>query len=210
MFDWLKTILGENYTDEIDQKVSKEIGKAFVPRSDFNEKNEKAKQLDAALKEAEKQIAERDKQLETLKESGAEGETLKAQLAEMEKANKEAEKARKKELEEAQAAHAAELTKLKRQTETREFMQKHQFVNDLTRDALMTAVETALDDPTNAGKSRQDILDSLTMGEDGKPRPDIFKQPDSPYKLVIPPAGGSGTPDAGEMKFNFTGVRPRQ
>lgn len=28
MLEWLKPILGEGYTDEIDDKISKEIGKA--------------------------------------------------------------------------------------------------------------------------------------------------------------------------------------
>ena len=30
MLDWLKTILGEAYSEKIDKKVSDEIGKAFV------------------------------------------------------------------------------------------------------------------------------------------------------------------------------------
>lgn len=37
MLEWLKTILGDAYTEEIDKKVSEEIGKNFVARADFNE-----------------------------------------------------------------------------------------------------------------------------------------------------------------------------
>lgn len=56
MLEWLKTILGEQYTDDIDKKVSAEIGKVFVSKTDFNTLNETKKTL-------EKQIGERDKQL---------------------------------------------------------------------------------------------------------------------------------------------------
>ena len=51
MLDWLKEILGESWTDEIDKKVSDEIGKGFVSRSDFNTKNEELKTAKATLKE---------------------------------------------------------------------------------------------------------------------------------------------------------------
>ena len=34
--EWLKTILGDKYTPEIDTAVSQEIGKGFVSRTDFN------------------------------------------------------------------------------------------------------------------------------------------------------------------------------
>lgn len=62
MLDWLKTILGEAYSEEIDKKVSEEIGKNFVARADFNTLNTEKKALADTVKE-------RDKQLETLKAS---------------------------------------------------------------------------------------------------------------------------------------------
>lgn len=37
--DWLKPILGDTYSDELDGKISAEIGKHFVSREDFNVKN---------------------------------------------------------------------------------------------------------------------------------------------------------------------------
>lgn len=52
MLDWLKDILGEQYTEDIDKKVSSEIGKAFVARSDFNAANEAKKGLEAQLADA--------------------------------------------------------------------------------------------------------------------------------------------------------------
>lgn len=79
--DWLKEILGEGYTDEIDKKLSGEIGKRFIARDDFNTVNEAKKQL-------EKTVAERDKQLETLKTAGTDTETLKQTIATLQAENK--------------------------------------------------------------------------------------------------------------------------
>ena len=59
MLDWLKDILGEVYTDEIDEKISKEIGKGFVSKADFNTKVKK-------LGENEKTIASLQGQLDEL------------------------------------------------------------------------------------------------------------------------------------------------
>ena len=38
--EWLKPILGDGYTEEIDKAVSEQIGKGFVARADFNELKE--------------------------------------------------------------------------------------------------------------------------------------------------------------------------
>ncbi len=80
MLEWLKTILADKYTDDIDAKVSAEIGKNFVSKSDFNQTNE-------AKKKAEADIKERDLQLEQLKASSGDVETLKTQIAELQKQN---------------------------------------------------------------------------------------------------------------------------
>lgn len=55
---------------------------AFIPKSRFNEINERNKDLAA-------QIADRDKQLTDLKKAAGDNETLKAQIADLQKANKE-------------------------------------------------------------------------------------------------------------------------
>lgn len=83
MLEWLKTILGDGYTEDIDKKVSEEIGKQFVSRADFNTKNESAKQL-------ESQLTERDKQLEELKKASGDSEALQKQIEDLQKANKSA------------------------------------------------------------------------------------------------------------------------
>lgn len=43
MLEWLKTILGDAYTEDIAKQVSEEIGKQFVQRVDFNTLNETKK-----------------------------------------------------------------------------------------------------------------------------------------------------------------------
>ena len=95
MLDWLKGILGDGYTDEIDRKVSAEIGKNFVAKADFNG-------VKAELKAAKETVAARDGQLEELKKSSGDLDALKAQIAELQAANQQ----------EAEA-HAAEMMRLK-------------------------------------------------------------------------------------------------
>lgn len=56
MLDWLKTILGDVYTEEIDKQVSAEIGKNFVSKADFGAKSESVKDLQGQLQEANEQI----------------------------------------------------------------------------------------------------------------------------------------------------------
>lgn len=95
MLDWLKTILGDTYTDEIDKKVSEEIGKNFVSRADFNTLNTEKKSLDDTIKE-------RDKQLDTLKSSAGDVEALKNQIDTLQSENANAAK-----------KHEAEIKRLK-------------------------------------------------------------------------------------------------
>lgn len=78
MLEWLKGILGESYTEEIDKAVSKEIGKNFVTKADFNTKIETSKSL-------EDQLAERDGQLEELKKVDTAG--LEDKIKELQAAN---------------------------------------------------------------------------------------------------------------------------
>lgn len=79
MLEWLKTILGESYTDELDSKISEEIGKSFVSKNDFNTKNE-------TLKGLQSQIKDRDRQLEELRKVDSEG--LQAEITRLQELNK--------------------------------------------------------------------------------------------------------------------------
>jgi len=97
MLEWLKTILGENYTEDIDKKVSAEIGKAFVSKADFNAKNE-------AYKGLQTQLTERDTQLEELKKVDAAG--LQAQIEKLQGENKTAKESYEKQLSDMQFSYA--------------------------------------------------------------------------------------------------------
>ena len=66
MLEWLKGILGEAYTEEIDKQVSAEIGRGFVAKADYNARNE-------ALKAAQAQWAEAGKAIEGFKALDVEG-----------------------------------------------------------------------------------------------------------------------------------------
>ena len=82
MLEWLKTILGDAYTDDIDKQVSDEIGKGFVARADFNE-------VSTAKKKLEGDIKTRDKQLEELQASTGDVETLKQTITNLQTQNKQ-------------------------------------------------------------------------------------------------------------------------
>ena len=56
MLEWLKGILGEGYTEEIDKAISAEIGKGFVAKADFDAKNTELKTVRGQLTAANKKI----------------------------------------------------------------------------------------------------------------------------------------------------------
>lgn len=91
MLEWLKNILGDGYTDEVDTKVSAEIGKNFVSKADFN-------QVNAAKKKAEDDVKTRDQQLETLKKSTGDTAALQEQITTLQTQNAEAKKTYEAEL----------------------------------------------------------------------------------------------------------------
>lgn len=101
MLEWLKTILGDAYSEEIDGKISEEIGKGFVARTDFNTVN-------SELKNAKASIKERDGQLEELKKSGGDAATLQAEITRLQGENSAKDKAHAKELNELKLSHAVE------------------------------------------------------------------------------------------------------
>ena len=112
MLEWLKTILGDKYTPEIDTAVSQEIGKGFVSRTDFNAKAAKVTELEAQVGQLQESAKTYTAQLAELKKSAGDTEALTKKITEMEdqaktdKANYEKELARVKLL----AAVDAELT----------------------------------------------------------------------------------------------------
>lgn len=106
MLEWLKTILGDSYNEDVDKKISAEIGKNFVTKTDFNTVNEEKKTL-------AEQVAERDKQISSLKDKGGDAEALKAEIERLQSENKAAKEKYDSEMKEFRknALIDAELTK---------------------------------------------------------------------------------------------------
>lgn len=109
---WMKDILGDAYTDEMDAKVSAALGERFVARADFNEKTGKVKELETQVTQLNEGIKTRDKQLEDLKKSAGDNEELTKQIETLTKQNKDAKANYDKELAKVKlmAAVDAELT----------------------------------------------------------------------------------------------------
>lgn len=79
--EWLKTILGDGYTEDIESKIAQEIGKGFVSKADFNAVKTQQKKLEDDLKT-------RDTQLEELKKATGTADELTAQIAALQEQNR--------------------------------------------------------------------------------------------------------------------------
>ena len=73
--EWLKGILGDSYTEEIDKKISEELGRRMVAKSDFDTKN-------TELKAARAQLADASTTIEGLRAEGKDIETLRREVEE--------------------------------------------------------------------------------------------------------------------------------
>ena len=98
MLEWLKTILGEGYTPDIDKAVSGEIAKAYVASSDHEAQSAKLTEAEPQVKQLDDTVKARDKQLEDLKKSAGDNEDLQKQIDALTKQNKDQKAAYDKEL----------------------------------------------------------------------------------------------------------------
>ena len=55
---WLKEIIGDAYTEDMDAAACQAIGKDFVARADFNAKNTRVKELEAQVNQLHDEIIE--------------------------------------------------------------------------------------------------------------------------------------------------------
>jgi vacuolar-type H+-ATPase subunit I/STV1 len=81
---WLKEIIGDAYTEEMDAAACQAIGKDFVARADFNAKNTRVKELEAQVGQLEEAAKGHAKQLEELKKSAGDNEELTRKIGELE------------------------------------------------------------------------------------------------------------------------------
>lgn len=89
MLEWLKTILGDAYTPEIDTAVSQEIGKGFVARVDFNTKAAKVTELETEAKQLRETVKTHATQFEELKKATGDSAELTRKIEDLERQNKE-------------------------------------------------------------------------------------------------------------------------
>ena len=78
---WLKQILGDHYSEEIEKQIEAKIGEGFVARADFNGRSEE-------LKLVKEQLTQRDSDIAALKKGAGESEDLKKQITEMQAKHK--------------------------------------------------------------------------------------------------------------------------
>lgn len=95
---WMKDLLGEAYTEELDAKVCQALGERFVARTDFNDKNAKLKEAEAQITQLTQSVKTRDGQLEELKKSAGASEALQKQIEALTQQNKAQKAAYDKEL----------------------------------------------------------------------------------------------------------------
>lgn len=86
--DWLKELLKklgveESKLDEAIGEINKELPKHFVPKSQYNDLSETKKKLD-------KEVADRDKQIEDIKKSAGDNAALQQQITKLQDDNKTA------------------------------------------------------------------------------------------------------------------------
>lgn len=112
MLEWLKTILGDAYTDEIDKAVTQEIKKGYAPQADLDAKDRKVKELETQVGQLEESAKTHAASLADLKKLVGDKETLEKKIGELEEQAKTDKAAYEKELAQVKLLSAvdAELT----------------------------------------------------------------------------------------------------
>lgn len=182
MLDWLKTILGDAYTEDTDRQVAEEIGKRFVSKADFNSTK-------AELTTAKGQIADRDKQLEDLKKSSGDAEALKKQIEDLQTANAQKDK-----------DHAAEIAAIKLESAVEAALTSAKAKNNVAVKALLTEfLKDAKVGEDGAVKGLDGELKKLAEAEDTA---FLFEQTtDTKFKGAKPAEGGEKKP-ADQVDFS--------
>ena len=109
---WIKDILGDAYTEEMDAKVSAALGERFVSRADFNTKNTRVTELETQVGQLEEQAKTHAADLAGLKKLTGDNEALTKKIGELEEQAKTDKAAYEKELAQVKLMSAvdAELT----------------------------------------------------------------------------------------------------
>jgi len=164
-------------TEELAQKLaelSAEELKGYVPKERFNEVNE-------AKKNAEALVKERDGQIETLKASSGDNETMKKQIEDLQAANKEA-----------ADKYAADLKQLRLDNAVDKAITAANGKNAKAIRALLDLEKVeVLEDGTTKGLTEQ--LEALAKAEDSS----MLFGSSTPRVKGMVPGNGNGTPGNG-------------
>ena len=124
--DFLKLCVDEELAKKLETASQEEL-KNFIPKARFDEVN-------TAKNTAEALVKERDGQLETLRNSTGNVDSLKKQIEDLQKDNKAKDE-----------AHAAEIKKLQRETADNELLTAAKAKNNKAVIALLDAIEDTVD-----------------------------------------------------------------
>lgn len=151
-FDWLKEIVGEGYTEEIDAKAASAVGARFVARADFEKANK-------AKKAAEKQLRELEGQIEQLQKNLKDGADCKARLEALQKQMAE-EKA------EAERRAGAAVAEARFRARFDELAGENRWRDALTEKAVYAAFRRTLAEEADNGRSDKEIFGALTLDKE--------------------------------------------
>lgn len=148
-------------------EASQEELKGFIPKARFDEVNNEKKKLETT-------VSERDKQLETLKNSTGDVEAMKKQIETLQTENKTKDE-----------EHAAELKKLKRDAIDESILLESKAKNTKAVKALLEKIDDSVDE--DAYKTlRSEQIKKLVEAEDTKFLFNVETKPGKGFKGVKP------------------------
>ena len=174
--DLLKLGLTEEQAEKVIE-VNTEQLKGFIPKSRFDEVNN-------AKKQAEKDLTERDKQLETLKNSTGDMESLKNTIAQLQADNKAA-----------ADNYQAELGRIKLDNAVNTALLSANTINPKAVRALLDMDKIKMDGDTLLGINDQ--IENLKKAEDSKM---LFRAETTGFSGVKPGEGNTGSNQGGQPK----------
>jgi hypothetical protein len=143
--EFVKLGVDEELASKLETASQEEL-KGYIPKARFDEVNNEKKKL-------ELDVRDRDGQLETLKNSTGDVESLKKQIADLQKDNKAKDE-----------AHAAEIKKLQRETADNELLTAAKAKNNKAVIALLDAIEDNVD-IENYKTKRSEQIDALLKSD---------------------------------------------
>jgi hypothetical protein len=191
--EFLKEILGEELYTQVAEKLSgTKIKLADLSGGQYVDKGKFDAQA-AQMAQHKTTTADLTKQLEDAN----------AQIAEMGKyegAQAAADEWKTK-YEQSEKNRIAEVAKMARQSDIKEFLRGFKFINTETESHYAAKLDAARDDKKTEGKNWKDLLDGMVNDEEGKPRANIFQveAPPEPPQSLYTSAGKPGATPPGAV-----------